>query len=41
LAVKFQAEIQISVYMKLDKMSVLSFTAAWISRRSWRQSWDC
>jgi len=26
--------------MKLDKMSSLSFTAAWISRRSWRQVWD-
>jgi len=26
--------------MKLGKMS-LSFNAAWISRRSWRQAWDC
>jgi len=42
-AVKFQSgakfhvvftEIQIIVYMKLDKMSALCFTAACISRRS-------
>jgi len=24
-----------SVYIKLDKMGALSFTAVWISRRSW------
>jgi len=29
---------KISVYMKLDKMSALSFTSVWISRQSWRQA---
>jgi len=27
--------------MKLDKRSALSFTAAWISRQSRRQAWNC
>jgi len=30
-------EIQISVYMKFDKMSALSFTAAWILRHKDRR----
>jgi len=37
----FSTEIQINVYKKLDKMRALSFIVAWISRRSWRQAWDC
>ena len=33
-------EMSISVYMKWVFHATLSFTAVWVSRRSWRQAWD-